>query len=146
MEPLQYAFSDKPAEITPIPPLRKHPTDAGMDVCALQGGLILPFGYRVFRTGLHFNIPEGLVLQAWPKSRHHWLMGAGIIDSGYLGEVLIKVVNYSPLPVRVRAGQQIAQLVLIPVLTPALQQIPLEELLAAGSERGSTGGIAGQNQ
>ena len=145
MQSLQYAFSDQPAEIQPFPPVRKHPADAGMDVCALRGGWILPFSYRVFRTGLHFNIPAGYVLQAWPKSRHHWLMGAGIIDSGYLGEVLIKVVNYGPWPVWVRAGQQIAQLVLIPVLTPVLEQIPLAELLAARSERGSTGGITGQN-
>lgn len=122
-------------------PLRKHAADAGADVFALEGGVIPPFETRVLHTGITVEVPEGYVLQVWPKSRHDFLAGAGIIDSGYQGEVLIKVVNPSANEVHFAPGDALAQLVLLPCPTPALQEVDAAEIHRQTSARGGSGGI-----
>jgi dUTP pyrophosphatase len=122
-------------------PSRKHPTDAGVDVYANEQVTIAPFSSRAVRTGVTFEIPEGTLLQVWPKSRHNHLVGAGVIDAGYQGEVLIKVVNYSWKPLRIRRGDAVAQLVQVPVMTEPLEERPPEEIHRMRSARGGEGGI-----
>ena len=122
-------------------PTRKHPTDAGVDVYASEDAWIPPFSTRVIHTGVTFDVPPGTLLQVWPKSRHNYLAGAGVVDAGYQGEILIKVVNPSWKPLRVRRGQAIAQLVHLPVLCEPLKELPAQELHREPSERGGSGGI-----
>lgn len=122
-------------------PARKHPTDAGVDVFASESLLIPPFSYRVVPTGVTFEIPEGTMLEIRPKGRNNHLIGAGVVDAGYQGEILVKVVNYSWKPLRIHTGEAIAQLVHLPVICEPLQEVPLEEIHAAPSERGGEGGI-----
>ncbi len=122
-------------------PTRKHPTDAGVDVYASEDAWIPPFSTRVIHTGVTFDVPPGTLLQVWPKSRHNYLAGAGVVDAGYQGEILIKVVNPSWKPLRVRRGQAIAQLVHLPVLCEPLEELASEELHREPSERGGSGGI-----
>jgi dUTP pyrophosphatase len=122
-------------------PSRKHPTDAGVDVYANEDVTIAPFSSRAVRTGVTFEIPEGTLLQVWPKSRHNHLVGAGVIDAGYQGEVLIKVVNYSWKPLRIRRGDAVAQLVQVPVITEQLEELPPDEIHNLRSARGGEGGI-----
>lgn len=122
-------------------PTRKHPTDAGVDVYASEDAWIPPFSTRVIHTGVTFDVPVGTLLQVWPKSRHNHLAGAGVVDAGYQGEILIKVVNPSWKPLRVRSGQAIAQLVHLPVLCEPLEELASEELHREPSERGGSGGI-----
>lgn len=122
-------------------PSRKHPTDAGVDVYANEDVRIAPFSYRVVHTGVTFNIPEGTLLQVWPKGRNNHLLGAGVIDAGYQGEIMIKVVNYSWKPLRIRRGDAIAQLVHLPVITELVEESPLEEIHRERSARAADGGI-----
>jgi dUTP pyrophosphatase len=122
-------------------PSRKHPSDAGVDVYANEDLTIAPFNSRAVRTGLTFEIPAGTLLQVWPKSRHNHLVGAGVIDAGYQGEILIKVVNYSWKPMRIRCGDAVAQLVQVPVITEQLEELPQEEIHRMHSARGGEGGI-----
>jgi dUTP pyrophosphatase len=122
-------------------PSRKHDSDAGVDVFANEDVCIPPFSIRTVHTGVTFDIPQGTMLQVWPKSRHRHLVGAGVVDAGYQGEILIKVVNPSWKPLRFRRGEAIAQLVQVPVLTETLEELPVEELHHTRSERGGEGGI-----
>ena len=122
-------------------PSRKHPTDAGVDVYANEDVRIAPFSYRVVHTGVTFNIPEGTLLQVWPKGRNNHLLGAGVIDAGYQGEIMIKVVNYAWKPLRIRRGDAIAQLVHLPVITELVEESPLEEIHRERSARAADGGI-----
>jgi dUTP pyrophosphatase len=112
-----------------------------VDVYANEQVTIAPFSSRAVRTGVTFEIPEGTLLQVWPKSRHNHLVGAGVIDAGYQGEVLIKVVNYSWKPLRIRCGDALAQLVQVPVLTEPLEELPPQEIHRMRSARGGEGGI-----
>ncbi len=122
-------------------PSRKHPTDAGVDVYANEDVRIAPFSYRVVHTGVTFSIPEGTLLQVWPKGRNNHLLGAGVIDAGYQGEIMIKVVNYAWKPLRIRRGDAIAQLVHLPVITEPVEESPLEEIHRERSARAADGGI-----
>jgi dUTP pyrophosphatase len=128
------------------PPTRKHPTDAGVDVYSNEPGSVRvePHSCSIFKTGITFEIPEGLMLQAWPKSKNNHLVGAGIIDPFYQGEVLIKVVNYSDDPLLINEGDAVAQLVLVPVLCLPLQELSSDEIHPQRSARAGTGGIMTQ--
>jgi len=122
-------------------PTRKHPTDAGVDVFASESLLIPPFSYRVVHTGVTFEIPVGTMLEIRPKGRNDHLIGAGVVDAGYQGEILVKIVNYSWKPLRIRKGDAIAQLVQLPVICELLQEVSLDALHEHRSERGAGGGI-----
>jgi len=128
------------------PPTRKHPTDAGVDVYSNEPGAVTvaPHTCAIFRTGVTFEIPEGLMLQAWPKSKNNHLLGAGILDPFYQGEVLVKVVNYADDPLIIHEGDPVAQLVLVPVFCLPLQELSQDEIHLHTSARAGTGGIVTQ--
>lgn len=134
---LKFARLDPNASI----PSRKHPTDAGVDVFANEEVRIPPFSYRVLHTGVTCEVPEGTLLQVWPKGRNNHLAGSGIVDAGYQGEILIKVVNYSWKPLRIKRGEAIAQLVQLPVICEEVEELPADRIHAERSRRGGAGGI-----
>ena len=125
-------------------PVRKNPSDAGADVYAFDEVMISPCCVGIVRTGLTMDIPEGYCLQAWPKSGSDFLLGAGIIDAGYQGEIKIKIVNYQSVPLAIAQGQAVAQLVLVKigeVAAGALEETSLSEIHPERSARGVDGGI-----
>jgi dUTP pyrophosphatase len=124
-----------------VSPLRKHPEDAGIDVFALQDVMVWPFSFKVVHTGVTFSIPEGTFLLVKPRGRNNHLTGSGVIDAGYQGEVMIKVVNYAIKPLRIHAGDAIAQLVHLPVICDPVEEVDGEKIHAKTSQRGVSGGI-----
>jgi dUTP pyrophosphatase len=126
-------------------PVRKHSTDAGIDVFSDEPDTTVPpNSFHIFKTGVAFDIPEGYIIQIWPKSRSNFLIGGGICDPLYKGEILVKVENTTNEPMLIKNGDPIAQLILIQVSTPILEQVPVEKLREIPSERGTTGGIVTQ--
>ena len=120
-------------------PFRAHETDAGLDIRAMDGGTVEPGEGRVFRTGVHVQLPEGtcgLLVSKSGLNVKHGITSTGLIDEGYTGEILVKLYNHSPLPYAVSAGDKISQLVILPVL-----RVPLviTEALDEGTERGNQG-------
>lgn len=140
MPPLRFARLDPAAKL----PARKHPTDAGVDIYANETLTLPPFSAARVRTGLTFEIRPEFMLLAKPKSGSDFLLGAGVIDPGYQGEILIKVVNYTPNPLVIRAGDALAQLVQVAIFTDPLAEVSPEALHAERSERGADGGILRQ--
>jgi len=135
--PLNFSRLDPNA----VAPARKHAADAGVDVFANEAVTIWPFSFKVVHTGVTFEIPEGTVVFAWPKGRSNYLVGAGVIDAGYQGEILIKVVNPSWKFLHIQKGAAIAQLVQVPVICEPLRELPQSEIHAQISARGASGGI-----
>ena len=125
-------------------PARKHPADAGVDVYALTDAFLWPFSYRNLHTGVTFEIPSGSMLEVRPKGRNNHLIGSGVIDAGYQGEIVVKVVNYSWKPMRIHKGDAIAQLVQLPVICETVEESDPASIHAQKSARGGTGGIHGQ--
>ena len=126
-----------------IIPTRKHPSDAGIDFYAVEPLTIAPHSFGIIKTGITVEIPDGFVGIMKPKSRNDHLLGAGVIDAGYQGEIQIKLANITDEPLRIEYKQAVGQMVILPVVTPAVQEISSEEIHKVVSERGATGGILG---
>jgi dUTP pyrophosphatase len=122
-------------------PMRKHPQDAGADIYSIEDVILWPFSYRNIHTGITMEIPEGTMLLVRPKGRNNHLVGSGVIDAGYQGEIIIKIVNYSWKPMRIQKGMAVAQLVQLPVICEPLRERDLSEIHIQSSARGASGGI-----
>lgn len=123
-------------------PTRAHKTDAGLDLYATKGGWILPKSRRAFGTGLHAEIPTGFVGMLTSKSglMLKGITSRGTIDQGYTGEIKAVLFNHSWVPVRIKKGQKITQLVLMRIAIPVIDFVDkLGETERADGGFGSTG-------
>ena len=128
-----------------ILPTRKHPDDAGIDFYSVESVWIQPNNFKIVKTGITVEIPKGYVGLMKPKSRSNFLLGAGVIDAGYQGEIQIKVANVGLGTLTIAYGEAIAQVLIVPVETPAVEEVPLSGIHQEASERGATGGILGNS-
>lgn len=123
-------------------PTRAHKDDAGLDLYATKSGWIFPKCRKVFGTGFHLAIPSGWVGMLTSKSglMVKGITSRGTIDCGYTGEIRAVLFNHSWKPVRIKKGQKITQLVLMPIVTPYLNYVSsLEDTERADGGFGSTG-------
>lgn len=121
-----------------ILPTRAHKDDAGLDLYATEDAIIFRDGSYTFDTGVHVAIPEGYVGFLKSKSGlniNNGLQSAGVIDCGYTGSIRVKLYNHSHKMVRIKRGQKISQLVILPIITPELEIV--DEL--EDTERGDGG-------
>lgn len=123
-------------------PNRAHPADAGLDLYAMKGGWIFPKCRKTFSTGIHAAIPSGFVGMLTSKSglMSRGITSRGTIDSGYTGSIKAVLFNHSWKFVRIKKGQEITQLVLMPIVTPTPNVVgSLEETERGNGGFGSTG-------
>ena len=89
------------------------------------------------------EIPSGFVGFIKSKSGmniKHSIQSEGVIDSGYTGSINVKLFNHGSRDVRIEKGQKIAQIVLLPIVTPDLELADsLRETERGDSGFGSTG-------
>ncbi|KKN54347.1 hypothetical protein LCGC14_0593250 [marine sediment metagenome] len=124
-----------------ILPSRKHVQDAGLDFFALTSTFVKSNHMRVVRTGITIEIPWTYFGLVKPKSGGDFIIGGGVIDAGYQGEILVKVYNYKETNVIIRAGDPLGQLVLIPIIHPEIKVVDVEDIHVKETDRGETGGI-----
>ena len=125
-----------------LTPTRAHETDAGLDLRSMENGLIFPKSHKVFRTGLHAEIPRNCVGMLTSKSglMSKGITSRGTIDSGFTGDIRAVLFNHSWWFKRIRKGQKITQLVIMPIITPPLELVDsLEETDRGDNGFGSTG-------
>ena len=123
-------------------PTRAHKHDAGLDLYATKGGWILPKCRKVFGTGFHVAIPEGYVGMLTSKSglMLKGITSRGTVDADYTGEVKAILYNHGWLPKRIRKGQKITQMVIMPIITPFVDVVKsLEKTDRGNNGFGSTG-------
>ena len=125
-----------------IMPSRAHETDAGLDLYARETKIICQGDSEVFDTGVHIELPKGTVGMLKSKSGlnvKHNLTNEGVIDVGYTGSIRVKLYNHGPRYYTVRAGDKMSQLVIIPIITPELEQVKsLEDTDRGNGGFGST--------
>lgn len=122
-----------------ILPQYAHATDAGMDVYALENCVIQPHNRALIPTGVAIALPPGYVGLVWDKSGIATKTGlttlAGVIDSGYRGEIKIALYNSDASAQTITAGQKIAQVLIQPIVQAHLTEVAT----LAASDRGTNG-------
>jgi dUTP diphosphatase len=123
-------------------PRRAYPGDAGLDLHALEDAVLGPGERARIRTGIAVEIPPGHAGLVLPRSglaaRHGIALvnAPGLIDEGYRGEVQVLLLNTDRAEsFRLSAGDRIAQLVLVAVQTPEVEEVSQ----LASSKRGKGG-------
>ncbi len=122
---------------------------AGFDLAASEDIVVQPGEVALVPTGVVIEVPAGHFLGVFARSStplKRGLMvanGVGVVDSDYCGpadEVKIEVFNFTAQPVHVRAGDRIAQGLVIPVVRAEWEEAGAD--LRDGS-RGGFGGTGG---
>ena len=126
-----------------------HPgEDLGYDVFALEAVRLGARQTVKVRTGIAVEARDprtgtALGLQVRDRSSmaaRGLATTGGVIDAGYRGEILIVMTNLGDAEVELKAGEKIAQMVPVPVLTGPVEVVAtLEESVRAAKGFGSTG-------
>lgn len=120
-----------------------HKGDAGLDLFSAVD-LVLERGQiEAVSTGIRVAVPEGNVGLIWDKSGIS-LKGvhrlAGVIDSGYRGEVKVVLVNLSDSPFVINKGMKIAQMLIQPLtMVKVVEAEELDDTSRGEGGFGSTG-------
>jgi dUTP pyrophosphatase len=112
-------------------PVYAKPGDAGADLSAVEV-VVIPPGHRsLVRTGLAFGLPPGWMVRVASRSglavKYGIEKGAGTIDEGYTGEIMVLLHNTDPYAhFNVVVGDRIGQAIVQPYWQAAFEEV--EEL------------------
>ena len=120
-------------------PTKTNPTDAGFDLYSTVDADILPGQRKLLPTGVSMAIPSGYYGRIADRSGNAFSLGlhvlAGVCDSSFRGEVKVLLVNLSDVPVEIKRGHRIAQIIIT-----AISNLPLEQVQELDStDRGASG-------
>jgi len=141
-----------------IHPAAKLPTrmtagSAGFDLYAVEDIEVPPatcdakghvdVGRALISIGIKLELPSGTLGRIASRSglsvKSNLEVGAGWIDSDYRGELHVELKNFSSKPFRVRVGDRVAQLVILPTVNiKAEAMLSLKETERNSSGFGST--------
>lgn len=130
-------------------PAVAHPgEDLGYDLFALEDTELWARATMRVRTGIavearhpETGAPLGLLVRDRSSMAAKGIATTGgVIDAGYRGEILVVMTNLTDSAVSFKAGDKIAQMVPVPVLTGTVIEVDgLEESLRATKGFGSSG-------
>jgi dUTP pyrophosphatase len=125
-------------------PHYEHEDDAGIDLRSSVDITIKPHETQVVPTGIKMAIPQGYVGLVWDKSGYaannsiHCL--AGVIDSGYRGEIKIVMVNLGSKDFEINKDMKIVQILIQPIIrSNIIVKDSLENTTRGEGGFGSTG-------
>jgi dUTP pyrophosphatase len=125
------------------PPARTRPGDAAYDLRCAEGFSLWPRERATVGTGVAVALPPsvaGLVVPRSGLAAHHGISlvnAPGLIDPNYRGEIRVVLVNHGDARFEARAGDRIAQLLLVPFLAP--ETCVVDELPPTVDDRGENG-------
>ena len=127
-------------------PTKANKSDAGWDLYASEDAIIDPSKTELISTDISFAIPDGYVGLIWDRSGMAAKRGlhrfAGVIDSGYRGELIGAFRNLSGEPYIVEKHTRLLQ-VCAPDLRPIVVKLVDESFFHETSRQaggfGSTG-------
>jgi dUTP pyrophosphatase len=125
------------------PPARTRPGDAAFDLRCTEGFSLWPREHTTVPTGVAIALPAGVAGLVTPRSglaaRHgiSLVNSPGLIDPNYRGEIRIVLVNLGEARFEAHAGDRIAQLLLVPFVTPDVSVV--DELPPSPDDRGENG-------
>lgn len=130
-------------------PVVAHPgEDLGYDLFALESTHLAPRATLKVRTGIAVEArhpatgaPLGLLVRDRSSMAAKGIATTGgVIDAGYRGEILVLMANLTDTSIVLKAGEKIAQMIPVPVLTGEVEQVEsLEDSARAEKGFGSSG-------
>jgi dUTP pyrophosphatase len=124
-------------------PTRAHPDDAGLDLYAFEDAWLAPGEGKLVRTGIALALPRGhvgLIADRSSMAKKGIKTAGGVIDAGYRGEIQVVLWNLSSQEFRIGRGERLAQLLLLPIATPAVEEVAeLNETSRGSGGFGSSG-------
>ena len=121
-------------------PTRVNARDAGFDLYALEDCEIGPHSQKLVKTGISMAIPKGYVGLIWPRSglAHKYGLDvfAGVIDSGYRGDIGVILYNTKSDHYKIKKGERIAQ-----ILFQKIEDFDLVEVDDLDDSQRGTGGF-----
>jgi dUTP pyrophosphatase len=101
-------------------PKRAHSSDAGADLFSYQDYEIYPEEQKLVDTGIAIKIPRGFAGFIYNRSSQGKVgitipHSVGVIDSDYRGNLKVLLKNISEDPYKIKVGDRIAQLVIMPI-------------------------------
>ncbi len=120
-----------------------HTGDAGLDLFSSIDFVLEKGQVEAIPSGVKVAIPDGYVGLIWDKSGVS-LKGvhrlAGVIDSGYRGEVKVVMINLSDKPFAIDKGMKIAQMLVQPItMVRVVETKDLDDTSRGEGGFGSTG-------
>jgi dUTP pyrophosphatase len=126
-----------------------HPgEDLGYDIFALEATNLGPRSTIRVRTGIAIEarhpetgVPLGLLVRDRSSMAARGLITTGgVIDAGYRGEILVLMTNLGEETAQIEAGEKIAQMIPVPVLTGTVEVVEaLQDSARAAKGFGSSG-------
>lgn len=123
-------------------PYKKYKEDSGFDFITRYSFTLDAGDKYTVHTGLFMEIPEGYGMLIIPRSstglqQLHLQNVIGLIDPIYRGEIMINLINNSDKALEYKAGDRIAQGIIVPTLNPRFISVNKEDL--SKTERGAGG-------
>ena len=128
-----------------VSPNKSRNGDAGWDLSSNEDMIIPPNSWKLVSTGIGFTVPMGTYGRIAPRSgvsTKGILVGAGVIDKSFCGEVKVLMFNFSHKDsFQVNKNDRIAQLLLEKIVENAcvIEVENLEETVRGESGFGSSG-------
>ena len=120
-----------------------HPHDAGLDLRSRVTTTLLPMERKIIPSGIKIAIPQNYVGIVKDRSGLSSKFGlhtlAGVIDSGYRGEVGVAVINMGKEEFTIHQGERIAQILILPVMSVKLEEGKLDNTSRGEKGWGSSG-------
>jgi dUTP pyrophosphatase len=117
-----------------------HETDAAMDLYSSCNYEIKPMQKVIVKTGIKMAIPKGYVGLIWDRSgmaaKYSMHTMAGVIDSGYRGEIGVVLINLGSDVFNINKGMRIAQILIQPCLNVSVLEV---ESIENNTDRGEGG-------
>ena len=107
-----------------------HPGDLGYDLFSAEDVVIPPGKQHKVKIGIALQFPDGwggIIKDRSSVASARVYSSAGVIDSGYRGEVMVLLRNDSDADYAINKGDKVAQM--IPVQSVQMEVVELDELL-----------------
>lgn len=125
-------------------PTIAHPgEDLGYDLYSAEAVTIAARGHHIVSTGVSIELdidgrPAGaLIRDKSSMAARRIICTAGVIDSGYRGEIRVVMENLGDQPAEIHPGDKIANLIPYPVLTSPVEVV--EDLAESSRNTGGFG-------
>jgi len=101
--------------------------DAAFDLSSCEEHILKPGDKKVVKTGISMAIPKGYAGFVWDRSglaaKNSLHTLAGVIDSGYRGEITVVMINLGKEDFKVERGMRIAQMAIQPALAAEIHEV-----------------------